>query len=232
MKICEQLRGLQTCPQTTGAINEDGIQNTTVESVNSKLAEQLESLSTAVTSFETKLDAAINKGSMGGNVGSSSTTSTVAVEAVVHTLEGNNLSTIPKTFEMSNRTNIMDAWRMWWSGSRRCGENKDKLVRPFKDINDDHFNFTADCQKNKRAWRVWKHVMEYLASKLDELKEKRIYDWSTADPVNPKTLMFVAQIVPAAPPKAGGRKRQVIPSKNSVGTVRKNMSLLSLCAAE
>ena len=101
-----------------------------------------------------------------------------------------------------------------------------------RSTNVDHFNFTADCQKNKRAWRVWKHVMEYLASKLDELKEKRIYDWSTADPVNPKTLMFVAQVVPAAPPKAGGRKRQVIPSKNSVGTVRKNMSLLSLCAAE
>ena len=38
--------------------------------------------------------------------------------------------------------------------------------------------------------------------------------------------------LPAAPPKAGGRERQVIPSKNSVGTVRKNMSLLSLCAAE
>ena len=82
IKICEQLRGSQTCSQLTGAIDGDGIPNTTVELVNSKLAEQLESLSNAVNSIEKKFDTAINQGSIGGGISSSSTTSTVAVPAV------------------------------------------------------------------------------------------------------------------------------------------------------
>ena len=141
----------------------------------------------------------------------------IAVEAVVHTLEDNELWTTPKTFEMFNRTNIMDAWRIWWSSSRRCGKSEDKFRRHFNDINYVHFNFTANCKKNKRVWRV----MEYIASKLDVLKEKRNYDWSTTDPVNPRTLMLVAHIVPTAPLKAGGRKRQAIPSKTQLAWFEK-----------
>ena len=64
------------------------------------------------------------------------------------------------------------------------------------------------------------------ASKLDELKNNNTYDWGAADPVAPRTLMFVAQLVPAAPHREGVRKRRVLPSANSVGTVRKNISLL------
>ena len=69
--------------------------------------------------------------------------STLAVGPVVYTLDDDSLSTIPKTFEISNRTNIMDAWRMWWIGSKRCGEQQNENVRPFKDININHFEYTA-----------------------------------------------------------------------------------------
>ena len=157
---------------------------------------------------------------------SSSTNSTLAVGPVVYTLDDDSLSTIPKTFEISNRTNIMDAWRMWWIGSKRCGEQQNENVRPFKDINIDHFEYTAKSKKNKNSWLVWRQVVGYLTSKLDELKNNNTYDWSAADPVAPQTLMFVAQLVPAAPHREGVRKRRVLPSKNSVGTVRKNISLL------
>ena len=145
---------------------------------------------------------------------------------VVYTLDDDSLSTIPKTFEISNRTNIMDAWRMWWIGSKRCGEQQNENVRPFKDININHFEYTANSKKNKNSWLVWRQVVGYLTSKLDELKNNNTYDWSAADPVAPRTLMFVAQLVPAAPHREGVRKRRVLPSKSSVGTVRKNISLL------
>ena len=157
---------------------------------------------------------------------SSSTNSTLAVGPVAYTLDDDSLSTIPKTFEISNRTNIMDAWRMWWIGSKRCGEQQNENVRPFKDINIDHFEYTAKSKKNKNSWLVWRQVVGYLTSKLDELKNNNTYDWSAADPVAPRTLMFVAQLVPAAPHREGVRKRRVLPSANSVGTVRKNISLL------
>ena len=75
---------------------------------------------------------------------------------------------------------------------------------------------------------VWKNVMDYLISKLDELKDKKIYDWSATDPVAAQTLMYVARLVPSAPSKEGARKRQILPSTNSVGTVRKNVSLRGL----
>ena len=225
MKVCEGLQMQTGIPLTsTGASHGDGIPNTTVESIHSNLAQQLESLSITVNSIEKKFDTAINSGSL-GNISSSSVTSTVAVEAVVYTLESNELSTIPQTFAMSNRTNVMDAWRMWWSGSRRCGEDKTQLVRPFKDINIDHFKFTGSGKKNKKSWQVWKQVMEYLTSELDDLKDRKVYDWRKFDPVAPRTQLFLAQLIPSAPPKESARRRRVTPSSNSVGTVRKNMSL-------
>ena len=48
------------------------------------------------------------------------------------------------------------------------------------------------------------------------------------DPVAAQTLMYVARLVPSAPSKEGARKRQILPSTNSVGTVRKNVSLRGL----
>ena len=202
--------------------------NLTVDTVQSPLAQQLTSLSSQVASLNTKFDAAISLGSGGGFINSSSTTSTSAVGPVVHTLEDQSLSTIPKTFEILNKTNVMDAWRMWWCGSRRCGEGKDQSVRPFRDINIEHFIFTVKSKRNRRSWLVWKNVMDYLISKLDELKDKKIYDWSATDPVAAQTLMYVARLVPSAPSKEGARKRQILPSTNSVGTVRKNVSLRGL----
>jgi hypothetical protein len=52
------------------------------------------------------------------------------------------------------------------------------------------------------------------ASKLDELKNNNTYDWSAADPVAPRTLMFVAQLVPAAPHREGVRKEHLAPSQD------------------
>ena len=217
-------------PATAGAvqgiIQPAVLPNTTVDTIQSPLAEQLTNLTARVATMNTKLDAAINLGSTGGVLSSSSTNSTLAVGPVVYTLDDDSLSTIPKTFEISNRTNIMDAWRMWWIGSKRCGEQQNENVRPFKDININHFEYTANSKKNKNSWLVWRQVVGYLTSKLDELKNNNTYDWSAADPVAPRTLMFVAQLVPAAPHREGVRKRRVLPSKNSVGTVRKNISLL------
>jgi len=209
-----------------GIIQPAVLPNTTVDTIQSPLAEQLTNLTAQVATMNTKLDAAINLGSTGGVLSSSSTNSTLAVGPVVYTLDDDSLSTIPKTFEISNRTNIMDAWRMWWIGSKRCGEQQNENVRPFKDININHFEYTAKSKKNKNSWLVWRQVVGYLTSKLDELKNNNTYDWSAADPVAPRTLMFVAQLVPAAPHREGVRKRRVLPSKNSVGTVRKNISLL------
>ena len=217
-------------PATAGAvqgiIQPAVLPNTTVDTIQSPLAEQLTNLTAQVATMNTKLDAAINLGTTGGVLSSSSTNSTLAVGPVVYTLDDDSLSTIPKTFEISNRTNIMDAWRMWWIGSKRCGEQQNENVRPFKDININHFEYTANSKKNKNSWLVWRQVVGYLTSKLDELKNNNTYDWSAADPVAPRTLMFVAQLVPAAPHREGVRKRRVLPSKNSVGTVRKNISLL------
>ena len=95
-------------------------------------------------------------------------------------------------------------------------------------INIEHFIFTVKSKRNRRSWLVWKNVMDYLISKLDELKDKKIYDWSATDPVAAQTLMYVARLVPSAPSKEGARKRQILPSTNSVGTVRKNVSLRGL----
>ena len=68
-------------------------------------------------------------------------------------------------------------------------------------------------------------VMEYLTSELDDLKDRKVYDWRKFDPVAPRTQLFLAQLIPSAPPKESARRRRVTPSSNSVGTVRKNMSL-------
>ena len=53
------------------------------------------------------------------------------------------------------------------------------------------------------------------ASKLDELKNNNTYDWSAADPIAPRTLMFVAQLVPAAPHREGRWVRAVWTAENS-----------------
>ena len=68
----------------------------------------------------------------------------------------------------------MDAWRMWWIGSKRCGEQQNENVRPFKDININHFEYTANSKKNKNSWLVWRQVVGYLTSKLDELKHGKL----------------------------------------------------------
>ena len=107
-------------------------------------------------------------------------------------------------------------------GSEMCIRDR------FRDINIEHFIFTVKSKRNRRSWLVWKNVMDYLISKLDELKDKKIYDWSATDPVAAQTLMYVARLVPSAPSKEGARKRQILPSTNSVGTVRKNVSLRGL----
>ena len=104
--------------------------------------------------------------------------------------------------------------------------NRTRMCAHSKTLISITFEYTAKSKKNKNSWLVWRQVVGYLTSKLDELKNNNTYDWSAADPVAPRTLMFVAQLVPAAPHREGVRKRRVLPSKNSVGTVRKNISLL------
>ena len=134
-------------------------------------------------------------------------------------------ASVASTFSMP-KVNIINAWRMWHGGSKRCGENGHEKVRPFKNIPED--DLLVISKKVRKSWRVWKCVMDHLCDKLDDLKAKGIYDWKGSDgnksPLTPDTIMYLARVIPAAPQKPGKSKRTVVASMNTVGTVRKNMS--------
>ena len=120
------------------------------------------------------------------------------------------------------KVNVINAWRMWHGGSKRCGENGREKVRPFKNIPEE--DLLVISKKVRTSWRVWKCVMDHLCDKLDDLKAKGIYDWRGSDgnksPLTPDTIMYLARVIPAAPQKPGKSKRTVVASMNTVGRLR------------
>ena len=132
---------------------------------------------------------------------------------------------VPSTFSMPS-VNVMVAWRMWHGGSKRCGQTRREKVRPFKDIPEEHL--LAISKTVTRNWRMWKRVMDHLCKRLDELKRKGVYDWKGSDgnksPLAPQTLMYLTEVIPAAPQKPSKFKRTIVASNNKVGIVYKNMS--------
>lgn len=132
---------------------------------------------------------------------------------------------VPSTFSMP-KVNVIDAWRMWHGGSKRCGETGREKVRPFKCIPEEHL--LAISKQVMRNWRIWKRVMDHLCNRLDELKMNGVYDWKGSDgnksPLSPETMLYLPNIIPAAPQKQGRFKRTIVASNNKVGTVYKNMS--------
>ena len=191
---------------------------TTAAEVASPLAEQIVALTQKLTEMNQRIDA-------GSNTITSPSTAMI-VEDTLFQHPGKSFAyAVPSTFSMP-KVNIINAWRMWHGGSKRCGENGHEKVRPFKNIPED--DLLVISKKVRKSWRVWKCVMDHLCDKLDDLKAKGIYDWKGSDgnksPLTPDTIMYLARVIPAAPQKPGKSKRTVVASMNTVGTVRKNMS--------
>ena len=192
----------------------------TAAEVSSPLAEQIVVLTQKLTEMNQRIDA--------GSITSSSTAATIVGDTFFEHPNKSFAIAVPSTFSMP-KVNVIDAWRMWHGGSKRCGENGREKVRPFKNIPEDHL--LAISKKETRKWRMWKRVMNHLCDRLDALKMRGIYDWKGSDgnksPLIPETIMYLAQNIPAAPQKPGKSKRTVVASMNTVGTVSKNMSRAS-----
>jgi hypothetical protein len=192
---------------------------TTAAEAPSPLAEKILALTQKLTEMNQRMD----------DAGSNSITSSSTVAIVGETLfehPGKSFAyAVPSTFSMP-KVNVIDAWRMWHSGSKRCGESGSEKVRPFKNIPEEHLHVIS--KKVMRSWRIWKRVMDHLCDKLDDLKARGIYDWKGSNgnmsPLTPATIMYLARVIPAAPQKPGKSKRTVVASMNTVGTVSKNMS--------
>ena len=196
----------------------------TAAEVPSLLAEKIAALTEKLTEMNQRIDA--------GSIISPSTVAIVGDTFFEHPGKSFALA-VPSTFSMP-KANVIDAWRMWHGGSKRCGENSREKVRPFKNIPEEHL--LAISKKEMRKWRMWKRVMNHLCDRLDNLKMRGIYDWKGTDgnksALCPETIMYLAQNIPAAPQKSGKSKRTVVPSMNTVGTVSKNMSRASKQNAE
>ena len=182
-------------------------QGTRGAEVPSPLADQIVALTQKLSEMGRRIDAV--------NDSITSPTVTAIVGETFFQHPGKSFAyAVPSTFSMP-KVNVINAWRMWHGGSKRCGETGREKVRPFKSIPEEHL--LAVSKKVMRNWRMWKRVMDHLCDRLDDLKRKGIYDWK-------ETLLYLAKVIPAAPQEPGRYKRTVVASMNTVGTVSKNMS--------
>ena len=96
--------------------------------VPSLLAEKIAALTEKLTEMNQRIDAGI--------ITSPSTVAIVGDTFFEHPGKSFALA-VPSTFSMP-KANVIDAWRMWHGGSKRCGENGREKVRPFKNIPEEH----------------------------------------------------------------------------------------------
>jgi len=128
----------------------------------------------------------------------------------IHTDE--TIRSIPKTFTLGT-PNVMDGWRFWHRGNKRCGESNNEAVCPFKDIPRESM-LGSDWKKLRKTYSDWTVVFRYLENKLDAMVSPS-HAWRSTTATHHQTYMMLTKYIP----DGSKGKKQTVPTRNSIATV-------------
>ena len=134
-----------------------------------------------------------------------------------YTHPDDSIRRIPPDFTIG-KTNIIDAWRMWHGGNKRCGAESNKTVCAYKDIPWTHLDGET-LKKTRREWCLWRKIMGYLEAQLDETPSPT-HAWRSHPATHHRTIMLLVTVIPKG---TSTGKRTTQPSMNSVATVDINL---------